>query len=129
LPLAFARLRAKVPLLLSRPIPFAFASFALVPSFAFDCSTFAFDYATQRQKTQRQKGRTFSLPPLLLATGHKAQKAKGKGKSRPTQARVPCFFCLCVAFCLCGCEVKSKGKSKAKVLSQKHRDSKKQRKA
>ena len=31
----------------------------LLPSFAFDCSTFAFDY------------------PLLLATGHKAQKAKG----------------------------------------------------
>jgi hypothetical protein len=33
----------------------------------------------------------FALP-LLLATGHKAQKAKGKEKVRP--------FCLCV-FCLC----------------------------
>src|SRR6202789_2348939 len=31
-------------------------------SFAFDCSTFAFDLATQRQKAKRQKWRTFSLP-------------------------------------------------------------------
>src|ERR1700679_242614 len=82
-------------------------------SFAFDCSTFAFDYATQRQKTQRQKGRTFSLPPLLLAM---LAKAKGKGKSRPTPAGWPdtaCLlmrwatfafaFCLCVAFCLSFC--------------------------
>src|SRR6202789_813169 len=60
-------------------------------SFAFDCSTFAFDYATQRQKTQRQKGRTFSLPPLLLAM---LAKAKGKGKSRPTPAGWPDTACL-----------------------------------